>query len=95
MTSFRFRYFAGDGRFAQGGESYATFVTTGSGGEWSGMDTLHSNVPPGERGTWKTSGRILTLNFDDDMCSEFEYFLQGNDLMLSQPARDAQVWTRG
>jgi len=95
MTSFRFRYFAADGRFAQGGESYATFVRTGSGGQWAGMDTLHARVPADERGTWETKGRILTLNYDDNMCSEFDYYVERNDLLLQQPGRDNQLWSRG
>jgi hypothetical protein len=95
MTSFRFRYFAGDGRFAQGGESYATFVQTGSSGKWAGMNVLHSRVPPDERGTWETARGILTLNYEDNMCSEFSYCVQGNDLLLQQPGRDNQFWTRG
>ena len=95
MTTFRFRYFAGDGRFAQGGESYATFVQTGSGGQWAGMDVLHSRVPVGERGTWETARGVLTLNFDDNMYSEFSYYVEGNDLLLQQQGRDNQLWTRG
>jgi len=47
MTMFRFRYFAYDGRFAQGGESYATFVRRSSDGSWDGMDTLRSKLPSG------------------------------------------------
>ena len=95
MTTFRFRYFAGDGRFAQGGESYATFVQTGSGGQWAGMDLLHSRVPKGERGTCETARGLLTLNYEDNMCSEFSYYIEGNDLLLQQRGRDNQLWTRG
>jgi hypothetical protein len=95
MTMFRFRYFAGDGRFAQGGESYATFVTPSSSGQWAGMDTLHSSVPTGERGTWETARGVLTLNFDDNTCSDFDYYVEGNDLLLKQRGREDQLWTRG
>jgi hypothetical protein len=95
MTTFRFRYFSGDGRFAQGGESYATFVQTGSGGQWAGMDSLHARVPAEERGTWETARGTLTLNFEDNMCSEFSYYVEGDDLLLQQPGRDNQLWTRG
>jgi len=95
MVTFRFRYFAGDGRFAQGGESYATFVRRSSDGSWAGIDTLCSNVPPGERGTWETGHGVLTLHYDNQMYSEFSYYLDRNGLMLSQPGREYQVWTRG
>jgi hypothetical protein len=95
MVTFRFRYFAGDGRFAQGGESYATFVRRSSDGSWAGMDTLCSNVAAGQRGTWETGHGVLTLNYDDQMYSEFSYYLDRNGLMLSQPGREYQVWTRG
>jgi hypothetical protein len=95
MVMFRFRYLARDGRFAQGGESYATFVKPSSDGTWAGIDTLRSKVPPGERGTWETSHDVLTLNCDDQTCFEFSYYLEGNDLMLSQPGRENQLWTRG
>ncbi len=95
MTMFRFRYFAYDGRFAQGGQSYATFVRRSSDGSWAGMDTLRSKLPPGERGTWETGHGVLTLNCDDQTCYEFSYYVEGNSLMLSQPGRGNQVWTRG
>ena len=94
MTMFRFRYFAVDGRFAQGGESYSTFVQ-GSGGQWAGMDVLHSRVAPGDRGTWETARGILTLHYEDNMTSDFSYYVQGDDLLLQQPGRDNQLWTRG
>jgi hypothetical protein len=95
MITFRFRYFARDGRFAQGGQSYATFVRPSGDGSWAGMDTLCSKLPPGERGTWETGNDVLTLHYDDQMYSEFSYYLQGNSLMLSQPGGERQLWTRG
>jgi hypothetical protein len=63
MVSFRFRYFSADGQFAQGGESFATVVRSGSGGQWAGMETLRSKVAPGEHGTWETRRDVLTLNY--------------------------------
>ena len=95
MTTFRFRYLSADGRFAQGGESFATFVNSGSGGSWAGMDILRSKVPPGERGTWKTAPGILTLNYEDNMYSEFRYSVDGNSLMLTPERREVQIWSRG
>jgi hypothetical protein len=59
------------------------------------MDVLHSRVPEGERGTWETARGVLTLNYEDNMCSEFSYYVEGNDLLLQQPDRDNQLWTRG
>jgi hypothetical protein len=94
MVTFRFRYFAHDGRFAQGGQSYLAFVRPSSDGSWAGMDTLFSNVPPGERGRWETSRGILTLYYDDELYSEFSYYVEGNSLLLSQPGRERQLWTR-
>ena len=95
MVVFRFRYFARDGRFAQGGEYYATFVRPSSDGTWAGIDILCSKVPPGERGTWETGHGVLTLNYDDQMYSEFSYYLEDNGLLLSPPGRENQLWTRG
>jgi hypothetical protein len=95
MVTFRFRYFAYDGRFAQGGESYATFVRRSSDGSWAGIDMLRSKVPPGDRGTWETNGGILTLHYDDEMASDFSYYVEGNSMLLSQPGRERQLWTRG
>jgi hypothetical protein len=42
MIAFRFRYFARDGRFAQGGESYATFLCNQAAMEagWDGRVVL-------------------------------------------------------
>lgn len=94
MITFRFRYFARDGRFAQGGQSYATFVRPSSDGTWAGMETLRSKLPPGERGTWETGRGLLTLNCDDQTCYEFSYYVEGNSLTLSQPGRENQLWTR-
>jgi hypothetical protein len=95
MVSFRFRYFSADGHFAQGGESFATFVRSASGGQWAGMETLRSKVAPGERGTWETTRDVLTLNYEDDMYSEFRYYVEGNSLMLTPERSEIQVWTRG
>ena len=94
MVTFRFRYFARDGRFAQGSESYATFVNRSSDGSWTGIDTLCSKVPPGERGTWETSHDVLTLNCDDQTCFEFSYYLDSNGLTLSQAGIEKQLWLR-
>ena len=95
MTTFRFRYFSADGRFAQGGESFGTFVKSGGGGAWAGMDTLRSEVPPGERGTWRTAHGILTLDYEDNMYSEFRYSVEENSLLLTPERREAQYWSRG
>jgi hypothetical protein len=94
MVTFRFRYFAYDGRCAQGGESYATFARRGSDGSWAGIDTLRSKVPPGERGTWQTNRGVLTLHYDDQMASDFTYYVEGNSMLLSQPGRE-KLWIRG
>ncbi len=94
MISFRFRYFARDGRFAQGGESYATFVRPSSDRSWAGMDTLRAKLPPGERGIWETGRGLLTLNCDDQTCYEFSYYVEANSLTLSQPGREKQLWLR-
>ena len=95
MVTFRFRYFARDGRFAQGGESYTTFVRRSSDGTWAGIDTLRAKLPPSERGTWETGHGVLTLNYDNQLYSELSYYVEGNDLMLSQSGRENQIWTRG
>ena len=59
------------------------------------METLRSKVAPGERGTWETTRDVLTLNYEDDMYSEFRYYVEGNSLMLTPERREIQVWTRG
>jgi hypothetical protein len=95
MVISRFRYLSADGHFAQGGESFATFVRSDAGGQWAGMDTLPSKVPPGERGTWETRRDVLTLNFDDNMYAEFGYYVEGNGLTLTPKRGDKQLWIRG
>ena len=95
MVTFRFRYLFADGHFAQGGESFATFVRSAGGGEWAGMETLRAKVPPGERGTWGTRPGVLTLNYEDDMYAEFGYYVEGNSLMLTTRRGEKQVWSRG
>ena len=94
MITFRFRYFSADGHFAQGSESFATFVRSHV-GQWSGMDTLRSKVPAGERGTWETTRDVLTLNYEDNMYSEFRYYVEGNSMMLTPARSEIQLWTRG
>ena len=89
MVISRFRYLSADGHFAQGGESFATFARSDAGGQWAGMDTLPSKVPPGER------GNVLTLNFDDNMYAEFGYYVEGNGLTLTPKRGDKQLWIRG
>lgn len=95
MVTFRFRYFSADGHFAQGGESFGTFVRSGGSGQWAGMDTLRSKVAPGERGTWETTSDVLTLRYEDNMYSEFRYYVEGNSLMLTPERREIQIWSRG
>ena len=95
MVTFRFRYLFADGYFAQGGESFATFVRSAGSGQWAGMETLRSKVPPGERGTWETRPGVLTLNFDDNMYAEFGYYVEGNSLTLTPSRGENQLWSRG
>lgn len=95
MVTFRFRYFSADGHFAQGGESSATFVRSAGGGQWAGMETLRSKVAPGERGTWETTRDVLTLTYEDNMCSAFRYYVEGNSLMLTPERGEIQVWSLG
>jgi hypothetical protein len=95
LVTFRSRYFSADGHFAQGGESFATFVRSSAGGQWAGMETWRSNVPSGERGTWETTRDVLTLHYDNDMYSQFRYYAEGNSLTLTQERREAQLWIRG
>ena len=94
MITFRFRYFAYDGRFAQGGESYPTFVRRSSDGSWPAMDAFRSKLPPGERSTRETNHGVLTLNYDEEMYSEFDYYSERNSMLLSRPGRENQLWTR-
>jgi hypothetical protein len=94
MTIFRFRYLFADGHFAQGGESFATFVRSAGGGQWAGMEILRSKVPPGERGTWETRPGVLTLNYEDDMYAEFRYYVDGNSMTLTPKRGDNQLWSR-
>jgi hypothetical protein len=95
MVIFRFRYLFADGHFAQGGESFATFVRSAAGGQWAGMETLRSRVPPGERGSWETRPGVLTLNYEDDMYAEFRYYVEANSLMLTPTRGENQLWSRG
>jgi hypothetical protein len=49
-----------------------------------GIDALRSKLPPGERGTLETNHGALTLNYDDKMYSEFDYYIEGNSMLLSR-----------
>ena len=95
MVAFRFRYFSADGHFAQGSESFATFVRSDGAGQWAGMETLRSKVAPGDRGTWETTRGVLTLKYEDNMYSEFRYYVEGNSLMLTPERGEIQVWSLG
>ena len=53
--TFRFRYFTADGEFAEGGESFSTFVRPSSSGQRAGIETLRSKVAPADRGIWDTT----------------------------------------
>ncbi|MEX0805582.1 MAG: hypothetical protein WD688_20040 [Candidatus Binatia bacterium] len=93
-VTFRFRYLTADGHFAEGDQSFSTFVRSGSSGQWAGMETLRSKVVPGDRGTWETTHDVLTLNYEDDMYSEFRYYVDGNSVMLTTERGENQVWNR-
>lgn len=42
-------------QFAEGGESFSTFVRSSSGGQRAGIETLRSKVAPADRGIWDTT----------------------------------------
>jgi hypothetical protein len=94
-VTFRFRYFTGDGYFAEGGESFSTFVKSCSSGQWAGIATLRSKVAPGDRGRWEATRDVLTLNYEDDMYAKFRYYVEGNSMMLTTERGENQPWNRG
>ena len=94
LSSHRYRMLGADGRFVQGGQSFATSVPRDSSGNWAGIDSLRSGVAPEDRGRWETKGRHLVLNFEDKTYAEFDYFVQGGSLVLTSSKGTRTLWTR-
>ncbi len=47
------------------------------------------------RGRWRISASLLTLEADNGDVYEFRLEIYPREMLLSQPGRDPQFWTRG
>jgi hypothetical protein len=90
----RSRLFTADGRYAEGSQSFADMVHRDSGGYETGRSAANA-VGTDSRGRWQVSGTLLTLEADNGDVYEFRLEVYPRELLLSQPGRDPQLWTRG
>jgi hypothetical protein len=94
ITSHRYRLLSGDGQFVQSSRSFATSVRRDSSGNWMGMDLMKSAAAPGDRGWWEIKSGKLILHYEDDTYTDFDYFLRGDDLMLTDSRGRRTLWSR-
>ena len=90
----RSRLFTADGRYAEGSESFANMVHRDSGGYETGQ-TAASATSDDLRGRWHVAFGLLTLEADNGDAYEFRLEIHPREMLLSQPGRDPQLWTRG
>lgn len=93
-SSTRSRLFTADGLYAEGSQSFADMVHRSSGGYETGR-TAASATGSDSRGRWRVSGTLLTLQADNGDVYEFRLEIYPREMLLSQPGRDPQLWTRG
>lgn len=89
----RSRFFGSNGRYVEGSQSFVNMVHRNSSGDDIGQ-TAANNASADARGTWSTSGSLLTLDADNGDSYEFRVEVHSDSLMLSQPGRDPTLWTR-
>jgi hypothetical protein len=89
----RSRFFGSNGRYVEGAQSFVNMVHRNSSGDDIGQ-TAANSASPDARGTWSTSGSLLTLAADNGDAYEFRIEVYSDSLMLSQPGREPTLWTR-
>jgi 2-oxoglutarate dehydrogenase E2 component (dihydrolipoamide succinyltransferase) len=94
MSMHRFRVLGADGRFVEGGGSFADLQLLDSSGNWSGIDSLES-VSSEDRGAWQADEGVLTLSWDDGSGAEFTFEVEPDALLLVSTSGDRTLWTRG
>jgi hypothetical protein len=87
------QFFGSNGFYVEGSQSFVSSVQrSSSGDELSKM--MLENATPDSRGRWSTSGSTLNQEADDGSFYTFRMDFHQGDLMLSQPGREPQIWTR-
>jgi hypothetical protein len=89
----RSRFLGANGRYVEGSQSFVNMVHRNSSGDDIGQ-TAANSASPEDRGSWSTSGSLLTLDADDGSSYEFRMEVYSDALRLSQPGRDPKLWTR-
>lgn len=89
----RSRMFGTNGRYVEGGQSFVNMVHRNSSGDEVGRSAANG-APADERGAWHANGTRLTLEADNGDVYEYSFEVHSGSLLLSQPGRDAKLWTR-
>lgn len=92
-TTRRTRVFMPDGKFAEKGSASASMTHRDSGGNWEGSSD-YSAAGPGERGTWNTAGKVLSLAYEDGSASQVSYYIEGGSMLTGQGSSQ-KLWQRG
>lgn len=72
-----------DGYFVRTKQSVAGMMHTDSSGNYLGQSAARSGAQPGERGRWQTSGRGLSLEYDDGSEGYYSVERDGSSMLLN------------
>lgn len=95
MISFRFRYFAVEGYFAEVANRFRPFSNLAAVDNGQGWRYCVRKSPPCDCGRRETTRDVLTLNYEDDMYSKFHYYVEGNSMTLTTERGENQLWNSG
>lgn len=96
VSSVRTRVLRQDGRFVEAGQSAASMTHRDLTGRETGRTSADSGVSPEERGTWRTQGAVLRLDWDSGYYATYSFELGSEGVLLTPiaPAGDARYWAR-
>ena len=94
-TTVRRIVFSPDGRFIKGSpEIFANLKHHNSTGDWTGTSHAESGLKPDSRGSWKTQGNQLRLDYDDNTYILYQYEVWSDGLELKYESDEVQFWSK-
>jgi hypothetical protein len=92
-TAETIREFRADGTFIEGSEAAFSVRHHDEGGYQTGTTTGTSGRGGASTGRWSAGNGVLVLMYDDGSSAQFEYYVDGNSLMLGR-GENAKLWER-
>lgn len=93
-TTYRYRVFGPDGRFADTARSSVLTTFFDAAGNWAGWNSAMTDASPSDRGRWGTLGSNLILHWDNGGQTTYQYEVAGASLLLIPARGENQLWRR-